>query len=240
MNQRRYRRGEPFDDYGQVDGDAPAAVAFQAGGLGQPWLRGGVPPWHMWGSSQVVRANATGSDEATVFSSGQLAKVSYKRPDTWHFLLTARIINAPVVPLSNELQVHVRFDFISGIGRSQSQLIGFDLWNWGWTQNEQFPTYVLWATTAKTPPLRMVFDPDTEFFIPDPLSIRDCNELVGQDIQVNCGVALQMRGINEGDQTTADVEVSAYLAPKTHVRPDWFLEGTSPEVNFGGDEIRGA
>lgn len=241
MNERRYRgrRGD-FDDLGQVDGDSPAAVAFQPGGFGQPWLKTGTPPWHMWGNSQVVRVNAETTDTPAPVGSGQLVKVSYKRPESWHFLLAARIIDAPTVTLENELVVTVIFDIISGVGRSQSQLPTFERFTWGWIQNQTPPREkLLWTQQVQTPALRMVFDPDTDGFIDDPASVRIFNELVGQDIQINCRVSLFMRGINEGDQSTADIEVSAYVAPKTHVRPDWFIDGTPPEVNFGGDEIRG-
>lgn len=237
MTHRYYPSDDEIDDLAQVDGD----VAFQPGGAGQPWLRTGVPPWHMWGSSQVVRCEATGSDQATVFNAGQLAKVAYKRPETWHFLFQARIINAPgpVTSPTNGLVITVRFDVITGIGRSQSQLVGFDTWNWIWTGSELPPTTVLWATSAETPLLRYVIDPDSGLYVPDPRGVRVVDQIIGQDIQVTCAVSLEMTGIDEGDARTADVEVSAYVSPKTHIRPEWFLQGTVPEVNFGGDEIKG-
>lgn len=237
MNRRIYTRDD-FDDYAQVDGDASAAVAFVPNAAA-PWLREGVPPWHMWGNSQTLRVNAETTDTPAPVSSGQLVKVSYKRPETWHFLLSARIINAPEVTLENELAITVFFDVISGVGRSQSQLLTFETFSWGWVQNQPPPySKVLWTQQVQTPALRMVFDSDSGEYVDDPNSVRVFNELVGQDVQVNCRVAFFMRGINEGDQSFADVEVSAYFAPKTHVRPDWFVQGP-PEVMFPGAETQG-
>lgn len=229
------RRG--VDDFGQVDGDD--AVAFVPQSAGTPWLREGMPPWHMWGNSQTIRVNASTTDTEAAVGSGQLVKISYKRPETWHFLLVARLVNAPRVTLENELEVNVWFDVTSGIGRSQQKLLTFDQFNWGWIQGESPPlSKVLWTTQVRTPALRMVFDSGEGRYVDVADSIRPSVELVGQDIQVQCRVSLFMRGINEGDQSFADVEVSAFFAPKTHVRPDWFVNGP-PEVMFPGAEVQG-
>lgn len=235
MNGRRFG----WDDYGQVDGDDAGAVQFQAAGAGQPWLREGIPPWHMWGNSQTIRVNASTTDTTAAVGSGQLVKISYKRPETWHFLLVARIVDAPRVVLSNELEVTVDFDVITGIGRSQQKLQNFDRFNWGWIQGQSPPSdKVLWTTQVRTPALRMVFDPDSGEYVDVADSIRPSVEIVGQDLQVMCRVGLFMRGINEGDQSFADIEVSAFFAPKTHVRPDWFVNGP-PELMFPGAETQG-
>lgn len=228
------------DDYAQVDGDASGAVQFQGAGGGQPWMREGTPPWHMWGNSQIIRVNAETTDTPAPVASGQLAKVSYKRPETWHFLLAARIVNAPRVTIENELLLTVRFDIITGIGRSQTQLPTFETFSWGWIQDQDPPTAkLLYTQQVQTPALRMVFDSDEGVYVDDPNSVRIFNELVGQDIQINCRVSFFMRGINEGDQSTADVEVSAFFAPKTHIRPDWLIHNAPAELQFPGAEIQG-
>jgi hypothetical protein len=38
--------------------------------------------------------------------------------------------------------------------------------------------------------------------------------------------------------TTIVVEVAAFLAPKTHVRPDWYRDGPN-EIVFAGSEVEG-
>lgn len=231
------RHRDHFDDYGQVDGDA--SVAFQSASAGTPWLREGIPPWHMWGNSQSIVVEASTTDTDAPVATGQLIKISYKRPETWHFLLAARIINAPTVTLDNNLEVTVNFDVISGVGRSQSQLPTFETMKWGWVEGQAPPSAkVLYTQQVQTPALRMIFDPDADEYVDDPTSVRIFNELVGQDIQVSCRVAFFMRGINEGDAHAAEIEVSAFFAPKTHVRPDWFVRG-SPEVMFPGAETQG-
>lgn len=230
---RFYRSDDEIDDLAQVDGD----VAFAPGSAGQPWLRSGIPPWHMWGNSQVVRAAATGSDEVAVFNAGQLCKVAYKRPESWHFLLAAKIIDAPPeFATPNSALVTVRFDVITGIGRSQSQLIDFAIMNWGWTDDNPVPrNVVLWTTTTRTPALRTL---NVEgVMTPDPASIRYVNELIGQDIQITCSVAFEIEGFDAG-RPHVDVEVSAYLSPKSHLRPDWYI-ASQPEVKFPGNEIGG-
>lgn len=225
-----------IDDFGQVDGDD--SVAFQPGSAGAPWLRGGLTPWHMWGNSQVIRANATTSDEFVNQVSGQLVKISYKRPETWHFLLSARMTNvAPLVSPTNDAAMTVVFDVITGVGRTQVQMPNLETFNWKWLGSDTPPvSKVLWTQQAQTPALRMILVEGE--FVDDPASVRVFNELIGEDIQVNCRVAYYMRGIDEGDQTFADVEVSAFLAPKTHIRPDWFIKGPA-ELMFPGSEIQG-
>ncbi len=226
-----------IDDFGQVDGDA--SVAFNPNAAGTPWLREGIPPWHMWGNSTTIHVEAETTDTAAPVATGQLVKISYKRPETWHFLLAARIVSAPRVTLDNELAVTVNFDIISGVGRSQTQLPTFETMSWGWVEGQDPPmSKILYTQQVQTPALRMVFDPDTEGYIDDPTSVRVFNELVGQDIQVNCRVSFFMRGINEGDAHAADIEVSAFFSPKSHIRPDWFVKGP-PEVMFPGAETQG-
>lgn len=235
MNGRRFY----IDEHAQVDGDESGAANFTPSGLGQPWLRGGIPPWHMWGNSVEVPLNAYTSDSPLVSTAGQIVKVAYKRPESWHFLLGARIINAPTIDADNDAILTVNFDIITGIGRSQQQMPTFQTFNWKWRNSiapAPPPTTIIWCTSTKTPPLGYIFSAGE--FIPDPSTQRDVLELVGQDIQVTCRADFFMRGINEGEQSTAVVEVSAFLAPKTHVRPDWYVKGP-PEVLFGGDEIAG-
>lgn len=237
MNGRRFQY--PLDHYAQVDGDDSGVANFTPAGAGTPWLREGIPPWHMWGNSQTIRVNAETTDTTAPVGTGQLVKVSYKRPETWHFLLVARLVNAPQVVLDNELAVTVYFDVIAGIGRSQSVLQTFETFSWGWVEGEAPPyAKTLYTQQVRTPALRMVFDSGEGIYVDDPASIQTFNELVAQDIQVTCRVNFFMRGINEGDQSFADVEVSAFFAPKTHVRPDWFVNGP-PETMFPGAETQG-
>jgi hypothetical protein len=239
---RRVRFSDPrsaFDHDAQVDGDDSGMANFTAGGVGQPWLRSGIPPWHMWGSSQSIALNAYFSDTPPVSTPGQIVKVAYKRPETWHFLLGARIIDAPAM-INNDAAITINFDVVTGIGRSQQQMPTFMSLNWKWISGTatpvQAPTTIIWTTRARSPATGYILSGG--LFIPDPATIRDVNDIVGQDIQVTCRADLYMRGVNEGDRTTANVEVSAFFAPKTHVRPDWYLTAP-PEVLFGGDEIAG-
>jgi hypothetical protein len=54
--------------------------------------------------------------------------------------------------------------------------------------------------------------------------------LPAQDIQCYARASL-------GPVGTADIEVSAWFAPRSHVRPDWFRE--TDESRFRGGEVDG-
>ena len=61
------------------------------------------------------------------------------------------------------------------------------------------------------------------------------NEIVAQDIQFNARVALLTPGALPTDRRV-QLELGAQMAPKTHVRPDWFQERQLHEVKFAGNE----
>lgn len=229
-----------MDDYGQHDGDRSyggSPFARQTGE--QPWLRQSVPPWHMWGNSQIIGPiDATASDEATVFTPGQLVKVSYKRPETWQWVFHAKIVNtsaaAPGVGATARITVH--FDLILGVGRSQSILNDFDVFSWVWAGLIPPPIdHVMWAMSARTPPLNYRFT--GAVWEPDPTTIRDIAQFEAEDVQLSTRVDFFQSGFEE--RPNATVEVSAYLAPRSHVRPDWFHPTGPIEQQFPGDEIGG-
>ena len=109
------------EDFGQFDDDGgPQPIAnFVPAGAGQPWLRGGMPPWHLWGNSQRIVAPVQDSSlAARTNSPGQLVKISYKRPETWHWIFAAKLLSGPDGTVTEQLQVEVAFDLTIGIGRS--------------------------------------------------------------------------------------------------------------------------
>jgi hypothetical protein len=221
------------DDYGQHDGDAAyGGSPFARSATEQPWLRQSDTPWKMWGGSQLIRTVTLGLGDAPIEATQQLAKVSYKRPDSWNFLFAAKIMGGSAVPGGGNGDLRVRFDLIVGLGRTftilSAEAIGFE--------NYQF----LWTGPRAAPPQHLIYT--TQVFgnnrtmDPAPALQRDnvIDHLVAQDIQANVVVT------NVSDYAgSVDVEVSAYFAPRTHVRPDW-LHPTGPlEQQFPGDEIGG-
>jgi hypothetical protein len=233
-----YYQGD--DDDAQVDGDDSGAVNFVPPSAGQPWLRQGTPPWHMWGNTQQVGPiTPTFSDSPEGLAvQGQLARVSYKRPESWHWLFAARIISAPIMVDTNDAAIDIYWDVITGLGRAQQKMSAFDHFRWQWLDPAR-PTppfgHVMWATSAVTPPLNYVLNAGIP--TPDPTTQRPIAQLVAQDIQVNVRVQFYMRGSQVLD-APAVVEVSAFLSPKSHIRPDWYCNAPV-EVTFPGDEIGG-
>lgn len=225
------------DDEGgfRVGGPSPFASSMVA----QPWLRNGLTPWHMWGNSIEIDVDATtGGAEAPV-ATGQLLKIAYKRPETWHWVFEARFIaisrDNAIAEISN---LAVYWDLILGHGRSQTTLATFDSWNWIWgdgagVQNAPVGT-VMWATQTLTPPLGYRAD-GAGSFEPDPTTRRVLTQIVGEDIQLNCRLNFQTGGA----AMRARIGVSAYLSPKVHVRPDWSRLDVPPEAQFPGSEVEG-
>lgn len=197
-----------------------------------PKQRGQVP-WHMWGASRTLTLPPT---QAGALST-QLAKISYKRPDTWTFLLTAKLVSGNEV-LVNDLTVVALIDLMIGVGRSRLQTNqnisvpavarqAFARFQWlvpvgsvpGTLGNSN-----KYTTAVNTPP----FDDN------DANSFQVMREFPAQDIQVEATVA--KIAAQPGQNVT--VEVGAYFAPRTHFRPDW-LRGPGEHFRFLGGEVGG-
>jgi len=185
----------------------------------------------MWGGSQKITTRTLGLGDAPVEATQQLAKVSYKRPETWNFLFVAQIVGGSAVPDPGNGDLRVRFDLIVGLGRTMSILtaeaIGFENYQFLWTGPRGGPPKHLIYTTQVYGNNRTM---DTA-----PALQREnlITNIVAQDIQANVLVT------NVSDYAgTVDVEVAAYFAPSTHVRPEWYCDAP-PEVTFPGDEIGG-
>lgn len=228
------------DDDGQIDGDgdpspyvAPGLTGspFAANFGAQPWMRGGLPPWHLWGNVIPI-GPISGFASNPVQFTGQLVRAAYKRPETWHWIFGARIVNAPVAGGAGSWQLSVAFDLIVGIGRSMLQLPSFETLRWTWT-GSFVPTQPLWSTNALA---------TTDYTLTDGVpslgTQRIIDQIVAQDIQLNCRASLI--AIDEPGGGQANVEVSAYFAPKHHARPDWYqIVRTVREAQFAGDETGG-
>jgi hypothetical protein len=231
------------DDDAQVDGedDAPFGRSMR----GQPWVRmGGMSPWHMWGNTQTLVVPVRGSGQNPP-NETQLVKIAYKRPETWHWLLSARLISGPENTPGFFTRILVYFDLIVGIGRSVQRLQNvqnvsgshsFDFFNFQWGPvNPSFPEQAhIWATQTNAP--LKDFQGDTPSLDPGtPIA-----EIVAENIQLQARVLAQTIDLNVaalGGLCT--IEVSAAFAPKTHIRPDWLQLDAPPEAQFAGEELAG-
>ena len=222
------------DGDGQVDGDASndsAFVAFAAaGGLG-------TPPWHLWGNTQVVEALPNAFTNPNINDKQiTLCRVGYGRPETWRFMLSARLISAPATGPADQANASVWFELMTGIGRSAIVLpFWVQLPSWSWNFGATVPVNLpFWTAKART---------DSELFSIDnqatPVAWTTTDlvdTIIGQDMTLVAHVSFttNIPGVTE----PAVVEVSGQFAPNTHVRPDWLMKGP-PELRFAGGEVKG-
>lgn len=217
------RRRRDDDGNGQVDGDFAGDANFEqfhAAGGGQPWLRGNMPPWQRWGSTERLTIPFVSTAQRS--QSVTLARVAYKRPDTFHFMLGARLIVAPEPAVGDHATVDAAFNVLVGVGTTVLQIPAFERFVFDWIGPAAPPLNVLlWSTQVNAPNRNNGF----------PAS-NLCNEIVGQDITIEAVCT------NYFGPTDAVLEVTAFLSPKTHVRPDWFGYGPA-ETLFAGAEDGG-
>lgn len=178
----------------------------------------GIPPWHMWGTDAPIRVPDV--SDGTVFQqSQQLARVNYARPETWTFLLVAELLKAPVPSVGN-LLVIVEYELIVGLGRSVTEIkssnngfnTGFCRFVWSFGAAPIYPTQLKWTTSVSTPNL------DEGAAAP---VIEKVSHFPAQDIQCNVKATVAAAGPPIGDTETV-LNVHAYFAPRTHVRPSWW------------------
>lgn len=172
--------------------------------------RKGPPPWHLWGDTKVIvvpHSIALIEEYST-----QLAKVSYGRPETWDFMFGARIINLTEPLDTGEIDVY--FDVTIGVGRSQLQMLGFEHFMFYWTAMPSPLNIQKYSAEVFGPPR-------TDIPIPPATTIPDnvISEVTAQDIQVSA--RLQYTG-GAIPVKSASVEITAFFAPRSHVRPEWF------------------
>lgn len=199
---------------------------------------GGFPlaPWHMWGSSKMVEVRNTGFPP--LVTTGQIARITYKRPETWSFFFVARLISAGESGVvGSPPTITVAFDLILGVGRASSDVADGALASAGFLQG--FATFdfqwplgsvaapigrVKWTSTVPSPALR---DSQTP-----PVTER-VSHFPAQDIQCNARVGFTGATLTDD---MARVELAAYFAPRTHIRPEWYSDEAD---QFRGKETGG-
>jgi hypothetical protein len=176
-----------------------------------------LPPWHLWGNSMTILVPKSGVGSGVAESTQQLVRVSYARPESWQFLLEARLVGVPE-PVTPAV-ITVVFDLVVGIGRSQTTLGTFGAFLFSFS-GPSSPNGAHKYVTEVPSPLRNDLDAT---------STGITTSIVAQDIQLNARLAF-IGGVPSPD---AQVEVSAYFAPLSHVRPEWF------NGQFRGEEDTG-
>lgn len=191
--------------------------------------RAGTPPWHLWGTSELVSPPPIvppfpGTVASQAFSK-QLARVDYGRPDSFKWFFSAQIVRADDAVLAGETgQISIFWEVTIGSGRS-SVVIPLDNYVLQWGPIASFPTAMIFSQTAEGP-LRTPGSTETNVI----------------DTLVADGLQCQARVIyitNITGAQPAQVQLSAHFAPIAHVRPDWYQVDADPTVQFPGGEIGG-
>jgi hypothetical protein len=196
--------------------------------------RPGPEPWKMWGSSAIVQVDAAGATEQSL--SQQLSSVRYKRPETWSFLLTARLLSG-ATNFGLDQDFEVDFFLQTGLGLN-IEILG----------NAQVPAFstdsvfarFIWRVPAGQPVGQRPFSQKwtTKTFTPptdDTVGAGSARELDWFPAQnINCTARCVVPSAALGP---IRFQVGAYFAPRSHVRPDWFLRNEN--LQFKGGEING-
>lgn len=174
-----------------------------------------TPPWHLWGQESTLQV-VTNSATPVVNQSAQLARVKYNRPDSWRFLFTATL-ESLVDPVPAGAFIFVDFALQIGVGLTVKKIERFCRFTFD-------PPYTLpdrrW-TGAGLEPSRGVGAPAQRFI----------DVITAEAIQCDATVSVQA---GSGAGSTAVINLSAFFAPATHIRPDWY-----GHAEFPGGERQG-
>jgi hypothetical protein len=189
-----------------------------------------LEPWHLWGTTISVTMEANGAPSV---AGQQLARIAYKRPETWSFFFGAELVSVSGAPAA-DCTFTVSFDILNGVGRSTfGTKNGAPLFT-----PPQDLTFCEMAfkipagslpvgnivtkrwTSAVRSPLLDDNDPTSRFLI---------DRIVAQNLQVEAKIVQSTGGANIG----ALFSLTAFFAPYVHTRPDWQLH------QFAGDETGG-
>ncbi len=207
----------------------------------------GIPPWHLWGGSEVLDLELQGIAEGTNVTrrktGSQLAKVSYLRPESWHWFFSARLLSTSPAdvpqPAGEITTVTVQWQVTIGIGRTFVTMENFDQFVFGWGlglfpgNGDYRPNGAHIYSSNAMPFVKAEPTIDVNAQLPGQLLERaiaePITELVAQDIQLQALVTLET---NISTLARARVQVDAMFAPKTHIRPEWHVH-TFPAAEQG-------
>ena len=179
----------------------------------------GTPPWHMWGNSAGVTLPVPGSTTGVSQGNGQLAHIQYKRPETWTFFFGCRVTGfdyaGGAVP-----SLDVFFDLTLGVGRAVTNIEAFETYHWNLPAEQGIFRY----STEVVGPLRSASDTQPNLITNIPAQ------------QINCTWRANLF-VPAGAPATLSLELQAYFAPRSHIRPEWFEPGGA-KYNGGEDKGR--
>lgn len=168
-----------------------------------------LPPWHLWGDSQIIECPYTGLFSTTTVT-GQLNRIAYGRPESWHFLFSARVIETTLAVQNPTIgqQLTVTFNLTVGLGRSATTIQAFEEYVFSVPLHERLDGHDCYSTS--------VVAPVRSSLVTNPNIIE---RIVAQDIQVNVQ-AVYNTAETHGD--VARLEIGSYFCPISHIRPEWY------------------
>jgi len=195
-------------------------------------------PWLMWGSDQQITVRTPSSmigppQTETFVQTPQIARIDYGRPETWSFFFAAALVGMTPTPTPGFLGsffLDVYFDVSIGAGRSSIFLREFEHFSWEISNSDPAEMNAI----IKRGPVwsQQVVPPAKKQDVPALPSTGIVDSIAAQSINVTARV----RGFNENFTAvnTGSFIISAFFAPRSHVRPEWFKEG-----RFSGGEDYG-
>lgn len=175
----------------------------------------------MWGGpGQSVHVEKPAGAGITFVKGQQLARIDYARPETWSFFLAAQVVNYVGIQQSF---VDVTFDLTIGSGRSTQVITAFEHYRLaiGAGAQPNQAGQLIYSTEVSGPNRR--FDDAT----PAANTIRD---FCAQSINLTANFSID----TPTAAASCDVLLQAFFAPRSHIRPEWFKDGT-----FTGGENAG-
>jgi len=178
----------------------------------------------MWGETQDVEVRSTGG--LVTRQEKQILRINYGRPESWCFVLGATMVETTGQSAVGTFAT-VSYKLTVGVGRSAFSIPDWHVFTWDYNAATiaTLNGSVLWTNTVanRVTATGAVADP------PVFTSTSWIDSIVAQDIQLAATVSVD----SAGEPTTAKIAVSAYFAPKAHVRPEWFIH------QFPGNEQKG-
>lgn len=202
------------------------------------------PPWHMWGTSEQLSVEIpAGPGVATMPTlHRQLARVSYRRPETWSFFVAGELVDG-VAPDQN-MTLIAQVALMCGVGRDHydtsplGQAVPGANQTWiefvwfvpgpGGVTPQNLATRKKWTTSAPTPPLDDTVAGSGQIMTSFP----------AQDIQIQAQFAMTLAAPG-AILNRATVKLTCFLAPLSHVRPDWLRIEGPEQSQFLGAETGG-
>ena len=161
----------------------------------------------------------------------QVANVNYLRPETWSFFFGVELMGVSGAPAA-DVDFTIKFDLIVGVGRDNFDTLIDDS-----LPRNAFATFLMRVPAGVVPPnpafqykrwTTQTLSPPTDDSV-GATSRLPLTWFPAQDIRCRASLYQVTGGANIG----ADFRLSAFFAPRSHMRPDWFVE------KFSGEELGG-